>query len=402
MRNFGIRISDIGFAVLGIFLLNGISFGQADTGNEKFQAKQYAEAVTAYEAVPQAQRNPGLLNRLGLSYHMMNRLKEAESAYRQAIKLDSKFSDPNNNLAVLLIAQLKFGNAEGQIRRALQINPESSIARLNLRVARYARENSRAARTVALELAKDNPTLISRIEGDTVQATMLMAQKDLDAASQAERRGDTFFARKMYEDAVVEYRNAIAIDRYNASTLNRLGLVYHQSQNLAEAERYYREAVKQNPYYLEAMNNIATIDYVRKRYDRALDQYNRALKLRPESPTILINVGACLFAMERVDEGVKAYQHALSIDPKVFEKNNSSGFGTLIQTSQRTDALVSFKLARVFAMNGDKDRAISYLYKAVEEGFKDLEMIKNEPLFMILADDVRYQQLVDTMLTPRQ
>ena len=106
--------------------------------------------------------------------------------------------------------------------------------------------------------------------------------------------------------------------------------------------------------------------------------------------------------MERVDEGVKAYQHALSIDPKVFEKNNSSGFGTLIQTSQRTDSLVSFKLARVFAMNGDKDRAISYLYKAVEEGFKDLEMIKNEPLFMILADDVRYQQLVDTMLTPRQ
>src|SRR5262245_34351882 len=402
MRDFGIRISDIGFAVLGVFLFSGFSFGQADTGNEKFQAKQYAEAVTAYEAVPQTERNPGLLNRLGLSYHMTNRLKEAEIAYRQAIKLDSKFADPNNNLGVLLVAQLKFGNAEGQIRRALQINPESSIARLNLRVARYARENSRNARTIALELSKDNPTLISRIEGDTVQGIMLMAQKDLDAASQAERRGDTFFARKMYEDAIVEYRNAIAIDRYNASTLNRLGLVYHQSQNLVEAERYYREAVKQNPYYLEAMNNIATIDYVRKRYDRALDQYNRALKLRPESPTILINVGACLFAMERVDEGVKAYQHALAIDPKVFEKNTSSGFGTLIQTSQRTDSLVSFKLARLFAMNGDKDRAISYLYKAVEEGFKDLDMIKNEPLFMVLADDVRYKQLIDTMLTPRQ
>ena len=401
MRDFGIRISHVGFAVLGVFLSSGISFGQADTGNEKFQAKQYAEAVTAYEAVPQAERNPGLLNRLGLSYHMTNRLREAELAYRQAIKLDSKFSDPNNNLGVLLVAQQKFGNAEGQIRRALQINPESSIARLNLRVARYARENSRNARTIALELSKDNPTLISRIEGDTVQATMLMAQKDLDAASQAERRGDTFFARKMYEDAIVEYRSAIAIDRYNASTLNRLGLVYHQSQNLVEAERYYREAVKQNPYYLEAMNNIATIDYVRKRYDRALDQYNRALKLRPESPTILINVGACLFAMDRVDEGVKAYQHALAIDPKVFEKNTNSGFGTLIQTSQRTDSLVSFKLARLFAMNGDKDRAISYLYKAVEEGFKDLDMIKNEPLFMALADDVRYQQLIDTMLTPR-
>jgi len=27
-------------------------------------------------------------------------------------------------------------------------------------------------------------------------------------------------------------------------------------------------------------------------------------------------------------------------------------------------------------MNGDKDRAISYLYKAVEEGFKDLDKVR--------------------------
>jgi len=403
MRDFGIRILDVGVAVVGICLfLGGNAFGQAQTGNEKFQAKEYAEAVTAYEAIPQAERNAGLLNRLGLSYHMLNRLKEAEGAYRQAIKADSKFSEPNNNLGVLLIAQLKFGNAEGQVRRALQINPESSIARLNLRVARYARENSKSARTVALELSKDNPTLIARVEGDAVQAAMLMAQKDLDAASQAERRGDTFFARKMYEDAIIEYRKSVAIDRYNASTLNRLGLVYHQSQNLTEAERYYREAVKQNPYYLEAMNNIATLDYVRKRYDRALEQYNRALKLRPESPTILINMGACLAEMDRVDDAMKAYQHALAIDPRALEKSTNSGFGTLIQTSQRSNPLMSFNLAKLLAMQGDKDRAISYLFKAVEEGFKDVEKIKSEPAFMVLADDVRYQQLVDTMLRPRE
>jgi tetratricopeptide (TPR) repeat protein len=397
------RIADFVCAVIVMsVVLGGIAFGQAQIGNEKFQAKEYAEAVTAYEAVPQVERNAGLVNRLALSYHMLKRLKEAEAAYRQAIKLDSKFAEPNNNLAVLLLAQLKFGNAEGQIRRALQVNPESAIARMNLRIARYARENSRSARTVALELAKDNPTLISRIEGDAVQATLLMPQKDIDAASQAERRGDTFFARKIYEEAIVQYRSAIAIDRYNASTLNRLGLVYHQSQNLSEAERYYREAVKQNPYYLEAMNNLGTLAYVRKQYDRALDQYNRALKLRPESPTILINVGACLFDMNRYDEGMKAYQRALSIDPKVFERSSSTGFGTLIQTSQRSDPLKNFNLAKLFAANGDKDRAISYLYKAVEEGLKDLEKIKTEPAFMALADDVRYQQLVDTMLTPRQ
>ena len=386
---------------LVFLLLGGNSFGQATTGTERFESKQYAEAVAAFESVPQAERNPGLLNRLGLSYHMLNRLKEAESAYRQAIKLDPRFAEANNNLGVLYYSQLKFSNAEGQVRRALQINPENAISRVNLRASRYARENGRGARVVAGGISKDNPALIARVEGDVLQVVMLMPQKDLDAALQAERRGDTFFARKMYEDAIVEYRNSIAVDRYNASTLNRLGLVYHQSQKLPEAERYYREAVKQNPYYLEAMNNVGTLEYVRKRYDRALDQYNRALKLRPESPTILINVGACLFAMERYDDGLKAYQHALSIDPKVFERNAGSGFGTLIQTSQRADSLLNFNLAKLFAANGDKERAVSYLYRAVEEGFKDIEKIRTDPAFAILAEDVRYQQLIDTMLVPR-
>jgi tetratricopeptide (TPR) repeat protein len=400
MRDFGSRFSDIGLVVL-LLLFSPSAYAQVDVGNEKFQAKEYTQAITAYEAVPQAQRNAGLLNRLGMSYHMTNRLKEAETAYRQAIKLDSKFAEPNNNLGVLLYAQLKFGNAEGQIRRALQLNPENSISRINLRASRYARENNRNAKTIATAISKDNPTLVARIEGDTLQVVVLMPQKDLDAALQAERRGDTFFARKLYEEAILEYRNAIAIDRYNASTMNRLGLVYHQSQKLPEAERYYREAVKQNPYYLEAMNNIGTLEYVRKRYDRALEQYNRALKLRPASPTILINVGACLFAMERYDDGLKAYQQALSIDPKAFERSSGSGFGTLIQTSQRSDSLLNFNLAKLFATNGDKERAISYLYKAVEEGFKDLEKIKTEPTFAVLAEDVRYQQLIDTMLVPR-
>jgi tetratricopeptide (TPR) repeat protein len=395
------RTSNVGLTFILVLVFCGCAFGQAVIGNEKFQAKQYAEAITAYEAVPQAERNAGLMNRLAVSYHMLNRLKEAEAAYRQAIKLNSKFSEAQNNLGVLYYAQLKFGNAEGQIRRALQIAPESSLSRINLRASRYARENNRSARTVAAAIAKDNPTLVARAEGDVLQVVLLMPQKDLDAAQQSERRGDTFFARKMYEEAIVEYRNAIAVDRYNASTLNRLGLVYHQSQKLPEAERYYREAVKQNPYYLEAMNNIGTLEYVRKRYDRALDHYNRALKLRPESPTILINVGACLFDMKREEEGLKAYQRAISIDPRIFDRSSGSGFGTLIQTSQAADPTKNFVLAKFFASNGDKDRAISYLYKAVEEGFKDLDKIKTEPAFAALADEVRYQQLVDTMVIPR-
>ena len=384
------------FAVLLVMSAN--LFGQAATGNEKYDQKQYAEAAAAYETIPQADRDAGILNRLGISYHMLNRLKEAEAAYKASIRLDTTRSDATNNLAALYYSQRKFSDAERYVRRALERNPENNVLRFNLRASRYARENGNKARQTVTGIIKDNPVLIDKREGDFLQVTILMPAADIENATLHEKRGDSFFARKMYEDAILEYRKAIASDRYNASVLNRLGLVYHQSQKIAEAEQYYREAVKQNPLYLEALNNIGTLEYTRKAYSRAMAQYNKALKIRPESPTILMNLGSCLFAMEHYEDGYKAYQRALEIDPKAFERNAAGGFGTLIQSSQRSDPTMNYYMAKIFAMNGDADRAISYLYKAVEEGFKDVDKIKAEPAFVILAADERFMKLMESLV----
>jgi tetratricopeptide (TPR) repeat protein len=383
----------MGRILVFLLFLSSNLFGQAAAGNEKFDQKQYADAANAYERVPAAQRDAGLWNRLGISYHLLNQLKAAESAYRSALRLQPDNADALSNLAVMYYSQRKFSDAERQVRRAMEKNPENSIMRLNLRASRYARENGKNARDLAASLSKDNLVLVEKREGDLLQVVMLMPAKDLEEATLHEKRGDSYFARKMYEDAIIEYRKSIALDRYNASTLNRLGLVYHQSQKLAEAERYYREALKQNPYFIEVLNNIGTVEYVRQNYDRAIDQYSKALKIRPESPTILLNMGACLFDMKRYDEALKATRHALEIDPRVLDK--TSGFGTLIQTSRRQDPTVSFYFATIYAAQGDKERAISYLNRALDEGFKEFDKIKGEPSFAVLAQEEGFIKLMD-------
>jgi tetratricopeptide (TPR) repeat protein len=350
-----------------VLLLFGVNaFGQAVAGNEKFDQKQYADAVAAYEKVLPAERDAALLNRLGISYHFLNQQKAAENAYKAALRLDPRDAEAINNLAVLYYSQRKFSDAERQVRRAIEQSPENNVLRLNLRAARYARENNKMARYTADGMAKENALLIEKREGDLLQVAFLMPPKDVATAKLHETRGDSYFARKMYEDAIIEYRKSITLDRYNASTLNRLGLVYHQSQKLDQAERAYRDALKQNPFYLEVLNNIGTVEYVRQNYDRAMDQYSKALKIRAQSPTILINMAACLFEMKRLDEAYKALEAALEIDPKLFDRT-AGGFGTLIQTSRRADPTVYFYYAKVFATKGDKDRAMSYLNRAVEE-----------------------------------
>ncbi len=376
-----------------LLIFNSIAFGQAPAGNEKFDQKKYEDAVNAYEKIPVAERDAGILNRLGISYHLLSRFKEAENAYRSSLSKDDKNGAALNNLAALYYSQAKFSDADRQIRRALARNPDNTFMRLNLHAARYAQDSQKAARNVVASLSKTNPLLIEKIDGDFLQVVMLMPAKDIEESSLHERRGDSFFARKMYEEAIGEYNKAIAIDHYNASTLNRLGLVYHQSQKFNDAERYYREALKQNPYFVEVLNNIGTIEYGRQHYDRAMDQYKKALSIHPESPTIILNMGACLFDMKRYDEAMKATQRALELDPRVLDR--SSGFGTLIQTSRRNDPTVSYYFAKIYAARGEKDLAISYLNRALDEGFKEFDKIKTEPAFASLANQEGFIKIMD-------
>ena len=383
----------MGRVLIVFFLFAANVFGQAATGNERFDQKQYADAANAYERIPAAQRDAGIYNRLGISYHLTNQLRASENAYKTGLRLDENNANILNNLASLYYSQRKFSDAERQVRRAVEKNPENNMLRLNLRAMRYARENTRTARDFANALTSQNALLIEKREGDLLQVQILMPAKALEQALLHERRGDSFFARRLYEDAIIEYRKAIALDKYNASTLNRLGLVYHQSQKLNDAERYYREALKQNQYFIEVLNNIGTVEYARQRYDGALDMYQRALKIRPESPTILLNMGACLFDMKRYEEAIKATQHAIEIDPKVLDR--ATGFGTLIQTSRRSDPMVSFYYAKIYAAQGDKERAISYLNRALDEGFEEFDKIKKDPAFLVLANEEAYAKLMD-------
>jgi tetratricopeptide (TPR) repeat protein len=367
--------------------------GQEAIGNDHFSQSRYAEAIAAYEKLPQAERTSPVLNRLAVSYHMLSRFKEAETTYKAAIRIAPDDSNTRNNLASLYYSQRKFSDAEREFRRALEREPENPAMRRNLRAAKYARENGRKARDVATAVAAEKPLLVSERLTEILQIVLLVPPQELETATTHEKRGDSFLARKMFDDAIIEYRRSIAVDRYNAVIVNRLGIAYHQNQKLNEAERQYREALKLNPYYVEALNNLGSVEYSRQEYDRALSQYNKALKIQPDSATILQNIAGCLFAMERYEEGAQMYQRALQINPKLFEPP-SGGAGTLVQAIQRADPMQQFHLAKIFAGNGDKERALSYLYRAIEEGFRDLDMIRQEPVFSILAEDERFVQLM--------
>jgi tetratricopeptide (TPR) repeat protein len=204
-----------------------------------------------------------------------------------------------------------------------------------------------------------------------------------------ESRGDIFMARKMYREAIDQYRKMPP----TAVILNKIGIAYHQTSDLRAAERYYKRAIKADSKYPEAVNNLGTIYYVKRSYRRAVKEYEKALKLNPNSASVYSNLGTAHFARKEYKDAFDAYRKAIQLDPDVFERHDS--YGVMLQpTAIEERARYHYYLAKMYAQAGMIDRSIQCVRKALEEGFKQPKKFVEEPEFAVLKDNVEFQALM--------
>src|SRR5258708_2444222 len=208
-------------------------------------------------------------------------------------------------------------------------------------------------------------------------------------------RGDIFMARKMYREAAEAYQDGSKSDPV---LLNKTGIAYHQMMELRTARRYYERAIKTNPQYAEAINNLGTVYYADKSFRRAINQYKKALRYSPDSASIYSNLGTAYFARKDYKDASVAYEKALSLDPEVFESRNSRGV-LLQERSVEERAKFHYYLAKTYAKAGQNDRALLYIRKSIEEGFKDKKKYQEDPEFAKLRDLPEFKELM--LLEPR-
>lgn len=206
-----------------------------------------------------------------------------------------------------------------------------------------------------------------------------------------EMRGNIFMARKMYREAVDQYKLAPE----SPIISNKIGIAYHQLQDLRTARKYYQLAMRQDPKFSDAINNLGTIYYSEKSYRRAIGLYKKALRLAPHSATIYSNLGSAYFSRRDFKRAVENYDVALSLDPDVFDRRGT--MGVLLQERSIEDkATYHYYMAKIYAKNGDSERAIQFIRKALEEGFKDRKKFRQDPEFAALQKVPEFVQLMNT------
>ncbi|MBM3797113.1 MAG: tetratricopeptide repeat protein [Acidobacteria bacterium] len=230
---------------------------------------------------------------------------------------------------------------------------------------------------------------------DTKTAEAQSASNAARPVLTVEMRGDIAMARKDYRQAVELYKSITPATHISH---NKTGIAYHQMTEMDNAARYYQRAVKAKRDYAEALNNLGAVYYAQKSYRKAVGQYSRALKHAPKSASIYSNLGTAWFARKNYQKASESYAKALELDPEVFEHRSTNGV-MLQERSVAERAKFHYYLAKTYAKAGMNERALQYMRRALEEGFKEKKKFVEEPEFAGLQKLTEFQELLT--LNPR-
>jgi tetratricopeptide (TPR) repeat protein len=129
-----------------------------------------AEAVEEYLKALAINPNDAVTqNKLGVNYHRMNQLDLAQAQFKKSVKLNAKYPEALNNLAICNQLKKRYRQAIDLFIKAIDARPTFSVAYKNLGAVYFAQnqfEEGYAALRTAFRL---DPTILGEMTTPTVQ-----------------------------------------------------------------------------------------------------------------------------------------------------------------------------------------------------------------------------------------
>jgi protein O-mannosyl-transferase len=139
----------------------------------------------------------------------------------------------------------------------------------------------------------------------------------------AEKELTSFQKENLYNQAILQYKKAIAIMPDNTEALYNLGVCYYSTGDNANARMAYAKVLSIAPEYTNASNNLGVLYFELKDYENAKTYFEQALKYAPTNSEALTNLGAVHHNTGNVSLAKEYYQKALAINPNHINARNN-------------------------------------------------------------------------------
>mgnify|MGYP002401749565 CR=1 FL=1 len=208
-----------------------------------------------------------------------------------------------------------------------------------------------------------------------------------------EERADIAMARKRYDLALDLLHDEALRQPQNAMLWNKIGIAYHQLNQLSEAQKAYRHALKLNSRMSEATNNLGAVYFAERKDGKAAKQFKKAIKLQRNIAAYYANLGAVEFNRNHLDAARDSYLQALRLDPAALDAGGHGG--TVVKFQDLHDpARYHYLLARLYCSLGRVTDAMHQFRQAQELHYAHLDASLKDAAFAPLRKLPEFQQLM--------
>ncbi len=243
-----------------------------------------------------------------LSFDRCGMKDKAEEGYKRVLESNGSHAPSLSNLGTLYFKAGDVAKAKQHWEKAIDADSKISAARNNLAWLLLLEMRKTQDRTTWNKLEADAGKHLSSslaVNGDLVETYVLYGLLYLEGAERNRNRLD--LANLLLDEGAK--RNSAYAPLYNAR-----GLLQLKWNNLGEALANFQKAAALDGSFVEARLNVGNITLGFRKYDEAEDQFRKVLEQHPKSYDAQLGLGIAQRGLGKLSEAEAAYKKAIELD----------------------------------------------------------------------------------------
>ena len=208
--------------------------------------------------------------------------------------------------------------------------------------------------------------------------------------------------------AIDEYVTSVDINKKDYKSYFKIADLLRDLGKKDEAIQMLETLVKTKPDCYEASILLGELLCEQERFKEAANVYNEALRYKPADYDLYYNLGIVYTRLSDFQMAKEMYEKAAAINHRMYGANYNLGLIAFIQRDYDTaekyfekslygelEAMSYYQLAKIYVYKGEKDKAITFLNKAIELDPKLLQLANKEKTFKKIKEYITVSVKMD-------
>ena len=208
--------------------------------------------------------------------------------------------------------------------------------------------------------------------------------------------------------AIDEYVTSVDINKKDYKSYFKIADLLRDLGKKDEAIQMLETLVKTKPDCYEASILLGELLCEQERFKEAANVYNEALRYKPADFDLYYNLGIVYTRLSDFQMAKEMYEKAAAINHRMYGANYNLGLIAFIQRDYDTaekyfekslygelEAMSYYQLAKIYVYKGEKDKAITFLNKAIELDPKLLQLANKEKTFKKIKEYITVSVKMD-------